>query len=110
MGWITPIAFLLCHTYSIGDAATLETFSSKSVLSPERGALTGHFRKYLGFACRVCRRKQLDRSGRRDRLPAVEPVVKHTQRVTRRFHAFSRCHLADYGELQAAKIRQSRIV
>src|SRR5207249_12269841 len=53
MGWITPIAFLLCHTYSIGDAATLETFSSKSVLSPERGALTGHFRKYLGFACQA---------------------------------------------------------
>src|SRR5437773_5871640 len=53
MGWITPIAFLLCHTYSIGDAATLETFSSKSVLSPERGALTGHFRKYLGFVCRA---------------------------------------------------------
>src|SRR5216117_3065766 len=52
MGWISPIAFLLCHTYSIGDAATLETFSSKSVLSPERGALTGHFRKYLGFVCR----------------------------------------------------------
>src|SRR6058998_82201 len=51
MGWITPIAFLLCHTYSIGDAATLETFSSKSVLSPERGALTGHFRKYLETAC-----------------------------------------------------------
>src|SRR5439155_22102450 len=53
MGWITPIAFLLCHTYTIGDASTLETFSSKSVLSPERGALTGHFRKYLGFACRA---------------------------------------------------------
>src|SRR5947208_16757919 len=52
MGWISPIAFLLCHTYSVGDAATLETFSSKAVLSPERGALTGHFRKYLGFACR----------------------------------------------------------
>src|SRR5438552_6200436 len=51
MGWITPIAFLLCHTYSIGDAATLETFSSKSVLSPERGALTGHFRKYLETVC-----------------------------------------------------------
>src|SRR5439155_24300510 len=51
MGWITPIAFLLCHTYSIGDAATLETFSSKFVLSPERGALTGHFRKYLETAC-----------------------------------------------------------
>src|SRR5439155_21791241 len=55
MGWITPIAFLLCHTYSIGDAATLETFSSKSVLSPERGALTGHFRKYLGFVCPAAR-------------------------------------------------------
>src|SRR2546422_4139217 len=53
MGWISPIAFLLCHTYSIGDAATLETFSSKFVLSPERGALTGHFRKYLGFVCRA---------------------------------------------------------
>src|SRR5437899_11308755 len=53
MGWITPIAFLLCHTYSIGDAASLETFSSKFVLSPERGALTGHFRKYLGFVCRA---------------------------------------------------------
>src|SRR5437899_12970479 len=53
MGWITPIAFLLCHTYSIVDAGTLETFSSKSVLSPERGALTGHFRKYLGFVCRA---------------------------------------------------------
>src|SRR5437773_4939167 len=67
MGWITPIAFLLCHTYSIGDAATLETFSSKSVLSPERGALTGHFRKYLG-----------------DRLPVeadlIEPRVSPAER------------------------------
>src|SRR5881275_1564471 len=63
MGWITPIAFLLCHTYSIGDAATLETFSSKSVLSPERGALTGHFRKYLETACPTYFAKRLIQQG-----------------------------------------------